>query len=542
MPLCRISAIAACATIATLASLASADVRSDDFSSPARDTTQWNEIESYRDTVALRDKVGISQDGGMVRINGLGGKGGGAAFTSTYKIDWNDGFRARFRVEADSFTATLPTQSAVVGLSFGFDPTFSVTRGHRNAIVVEIESTPLGRTVQIAFRKGALTLAASPKVPLAAGWHDFEFEFTTDGPDNTASMSLYAHGDMTPIASVPVFPGPTGFDAKPVTAAIYGLARGTPRFAASFDDFQFEGDIYGDSDDASWDDLDSHSDGPGNDSLESIDAFQLRSAFYTAVYESVWAAETIIFAEVCDGSIAFVFRESASTVRVVKASVVDQSLVESFTRPARPDERLALASVWNGASVSGADAVDYLLHVEEGTSFVKGMLNLKAVPARWDVRMVLPTRATADFTVPADGNTGGDGVTCLAPMLFSGGIINAYDAYPAGQGRIIAVSMVAGALEAVFVNPAAANSVRVVRINPRTGASLGAITRAATASESWAIPFAPQYGIAEAAWLVSMDYAGAPLMSWRIVDRGDGTAGSHTQLKLDSGEIIDDFR
>ena len=106
----------------------------------------------------------------------------------------------------------------------------------------------------------------------------------------------------------------------------------------------------------------------------------------------------------------------------------------------------------------------------------------------------------------------------------------------------IAVSLVAGALEAVFVNPAAANSVRVVRINPRTGASLGAITRAATASESWAIPFAPQYGIAEAAWLVSMDYAGAPLMSWRIVDRGDGTAGSHTQLKLDSGEIIDDFR
>ena len=542
MPFCRISAIAACASIAALAPLAHADVRSDEFSSPARDTTLWNEIESYRDTVALRDKVGISQADGMLRINGLGGKGGAAAYTSTYRIDWNDGFRARFRAEADSFTATLPTQSAVVGLSFGFDPTFSVTRGHRNAIVVEIESTALGRTVQIAFRKGALTLAASPKVPLSAGWHDFEFEFTTDGPDNTASMSLYADGALTPIASVPAFAGPTGFDTKPVTAAIFGLARGTPRFAASFDDFQFEGDIYGDSDDSSWDDLDSHSDGPANEHLESIDAFQLRSAFYTAVYESAWAGETIIFSEVCDGSIAFVFRESASTVRVVKASVVDQSLVESFTRPARPDERVALAAVWNGAAVSGADAVDYLLHVEEGTSFVKGMLNLKAAPARWDVRMVLPTRATADFTVPANGDTGGDGVTSLAPMLFSGGIIAAYDAYPAGQGRVISATMTAGVLEVAFVNAAAANSVRVVRLNPRTRASLGVVTRAALASEAFAIAHAWQYGIAEAAWAVSMDYAAAPLMSWRIVEREDGTAGTHTRLRRDSGEIVDDFR
>ena len=538
----RTAAIAAFLAPAVLSTAVHADQRADSFSSAARDAALWGEVESYRDTVALRDKVGISQDGQALRINGLGGKGGGAAYTAAYKIDWNDGFRARFRAEADSFTATLPTQSAVVGVSFGFDATFSVTRGHRNAIVVEIESTPLGRTVQLAFRKGALTLAASPKVPLAAGWHDFEFELRVDGPDNTLAMNLYADGADAPIASVPEFNGPTGFDTKPVTAAIYGLARGTPRFAASFDDFEFEGDLFDDLDDASWDDLDGHTDGPANDHLESVDAYQLRSAFYTAVYESVWAQETIIFSEVCDGSIVFVFRESASTVRVVKASVVDQSLVESFTRPARPDERAALASVWNGASVAGSDAVDFLLHAEPGTSFIKGMLNLKASPARWDVRMALPEGGRGDFTVPANGDTGGDGVTSLAPMLFSGAIINAYDAYPAGQGRVIAVEMVNGVLEVTFVNAAAANSVRIVRINPRTGLSVGAVTRAATVAEIFAIAHAPQYGIAEAAWIVSMDHAGAPLLSWRIVDRGDGTAGSHSRLRLDTGEIIDDFR
>ena len=542
MTIRRNAAIAAFLAPAVLASIAHADQRSDAFSASTRDAALWGEIESFRDTVALRDKVGISQDGDALRINGLGGKGGGAAYTAAYKIDWNDGFRVRFRAEADAFTATLPTQSAVVGVSFGFDAAFSVTRGHRNAIVVEIESSPLGRTVQVAFRKGALTLAASPKVPLSAGWHEFKFEFVTDAPDNTVAMNLYADGADAPIAAVPPFSGPTGLDAKPVTAAIYGLARGTPRFSASFDDFHFEGDVFDDLDDASWDDLDNHADGPANDHVESVDAYQLRSAYYTAVYESVWAQETIISSEVCDGSIAFVFRESASTVRVVKASVVDQSLVASFTRPARPDERAAMASVWNGASVAGADAVDYLLHAEPGTSFVKGMLNLKASPARWDVRMALPDGGKGDFTVPANGDTGGDGVSSLAPMLFSGAVINAYDAYPAGQGRVIAVEMVNGVLEVAFVNAAAASSVRVVRLNPRTGVSVGTVTRAARTDELFAILNAPQYGSAEAAWAVSMDHGGAPLLSWRIVDRGDGTAGSHSRLRLDTGEVVDDFR
>jgi len=81
-----------------------------------------------------------------------------------------------------------------------------------------------------------------------------------------------------------------------------------------------------------------------------------------------------------------------------------------------------------------------------------------------------------------------------------------------------------------------------VRLNPRTRASLGVVTRAALASEAFAIAHAWQYGIAEAAWAVSMDYAAAPLMSWRIVEREDGTAGTHTRLRRDSGEIVDDFR
>ena len=537
-----IAAIAALTASALLSTLAQADVRSDAFTGMERDATLWTEIESYRNTLALRDKVAILQDGDRLRIDGLGGKGGGAAYVGTYKVDWNDGFRVRFGAQLESFVATLPGQSAVMGLSLGFDAAFSVVRGHRNAIVVEIEATEAGTTVQLAWRKGNLTLAASPKMALAEGWHDFEFELLANAPDSTITMNLYADGDSAPLAAIPAFAGPVGFDTKGVKPAIFGIARGTPRFAASFDDFQFEGDLYSDADDASWEDFDDHRDGPAGDRNESVDAYQLRSAFYTAVYESVWAYETIIAAEVRDGAIVFVFRDSATTVHVVKASVVDQSLIESFTRTARLDERIAMASVWNGASVAGADVADYLLHANPGSMFLKGSLNMKASPRRWDVRMLLPEGDTAILGVAADGNTGGDGVTSLAPMRFSGAIITAYDAYTAGQGHVIGAAMVNGTLEVVFVHPTVVDAVRVVRINPRTLRAAGGLTRAATPSELFAIEHAPQYGVSEAIWAISMDYGGAPVMNWAIVDLGGGAVGTHAQLRYDSGEVVDDVR
>lgn len=525
---------------------ARADVRVDSFSSTTRDTALWNETESWRNTAALRDKVSILQDGSVLSINGLGGKGGGAAYLSTYRIDWNDGFRVRFRTQFDAFIASLPGQSAVVGVSFGFDRKFSLATGHSNAVVVEFERTPLGQTAQLVLRRGAVVLGMSPKVAVGDGEHAFEFEFLTNAPDNTVAMNLYVDGASEPLASVPSFAAPTGLDAKPLTAALYGLARGTPRFGATFDDFELEGDIYDDTNDASWEDFDSHGDGPSGERTESADLYSVRYGYYTVSAQFPQAFDMIISGEVRDGAVVFVFRETATTVRVAKTSVVDLSLIDSFVRPARADERAAIASVWNGASISGADAVPFVLQTEPGTYFRRGALDLKTLPARWSVRTVGAENSMADFTVPADGITSGDGLAGVAPIRFNHALGTAYDTYAAGQGRIVSARMASGILEVAFSVPSAPGTVKVVRINWRTKRSAGVISRAATAAESYACDIVStgqwNYWMPNIAWEASMANDGAPVVKCEIIDDGTGQPVWHTVLRLPSGELVDDYR
>lgn len=542
----RIAALVAIATSTLLATIARADVRKDPFAGTTRSATLWTEMESWRDSTALRDKVSVSQDGSRLNINGLGGKGGGAAYLSTYKIDWNDGFRIGFRAQFDAFSASLPTQSVVGGLALGFDAKFNLVTGYKNAIVVEIEQTPAGRTVQLAMRRGTIVVAASPKVALADGEHEFEFEFVTNAPDNTIAMNLFADGADAPLASVPAFAAPTGLDTKPVTAALFGIARGTPVFGAAFDAFSFEGDIYDDANDASWEDSDAHSDGPSGERTESADLYSVRYGFYTVVNQFPQAFDTIISGEVRDGAVVFVFRESASLVRVAKTSVVDLSLIESFTRAARTDERAALAAVWNTTAIAGAEAVSFVLQTEPGTLFRKGALDLKPLPARWMVRTLGADNSVTDFTVPADGITSGDGVANIAPMRFTASIVRAYDAFTAGQGRVVSATVVNGLLEVAFSVPTAPGTVKVVRVNWRTHAPSGTITRAATATELFAAGVVDtgqwNYWMPNIAWEASMANGGAAIVKCEIVDDGSGQPVWHTVLRTSKGVLVDDYR
>jgi hypothetical protein len=411
---------------------------------------------------------------------------------------------------------------------------------------VEFERTPMGQTVQLAMRRGATVLASSPKVPVSDGMHEFEFEFLTNGPDGTIAMQLFVDGTDAPIASVPAFAAPTGLDAKPVRTAIFGLARGTPRFGATFDDLEVAGDLFDDVNDASWEDADAHRDGPSGERLDSADLYSVRYGFYTVAAQFPMSFDTIISGEVRDGAVVFVFRESATTVRVAKTSVVDLSLIDSFTRPARTDERAALASVWNSASVAGSDAVPFVLQTEPGTLFRKGALDLKTLPARWTVRTVGIGNTVDDFQVPADGNTGGDGLASIAPMRFNCAIGAAYDTYASGQGRVVGARMVNGVLEVAFSIPAAPGSVKVVRVNWRTHASVGVITRTATAAESFASGVVNTgqwtYWMPNIAWEASMANDGAAVVKCEIIDDGSGQPVWHTVLRMPSGVLVDDYR
>ena len=338
------------------------------------------------------------------------------------------------------------------------------------------------------------------------------------------TLAVYLDGADTPFLAIPAFEPPAGYDAKPLTAALFGITRGTPSFSATFDHFEFEGDEYTESDDARWGDVDDHHDGPAGDSSASADFASVRYGFYSVVSQFPLAFESVISAYANYGEVVFVFRESATKVRIARTSIADWSLVSTRVRNARTDEKAALKALWDGTVVPGSDAVPYVLQTMADANLVSAQMDLNPLNPTWRIRIADSLGERSDTSVPGNGITSGDGYNSLAPMRFNSSISAAYDAFAAGQGNVLGARIVDGVIEAVFPDPASAASVKVVRLRWSDRATLGVVTRPATAQElfartaiaggNWA------YWAPSVAWDASMAHGGAAIVSIEVADHG----------------------
>ena len=106
--------------------------------------------------------------------------------------------------------------------------------------------------------------------------------------------------------------------------------------------------------------------------------------------------------------------------------------------------------------------------------------------------------------------------------------------------------MVNGVLEIAFSVPSAPGTVRIVRINWRTHAPVGTLTRAATAAEAFASGIVNtgqwNYWMPNIVWEASMANDGAAVVQCEIVDDGSGQPVWHSVLRTPAGTLVDDYR
>lgn len=239
---------------AAVAMPSAAERRSDDASDGTRNSSWWNESQSRNNSSKTdRSKCGISEKNGKIRIDSKKGKGGSAAYTSVWNIDWTDSFVLEFEHELKSSRATKTTQSATSGLAMGFG-TFDATTGWTDGINIVSTRTKEGRSLRASIRMAGAEVDFS-SVVLPVGAHDFYLVWTSQG--GSVSLDVLMDGSTTPVLSVDgIEVYFLGHEAEGMGISLFGTSTGNFKFESSFDDVTFSGDDYNDDDDSGFDDDD----------------------------------------------------------------------------------------------------------------------------------------------------------------------------------------------------------------------------------------------------------------------------------------------
>lgn len=343
------------------AGTALADRRDDDGSDTPSNNALWTERESRRPTGAAALRTGISRAKGEIMVDGSNGKGGGGAYVSNWRTDWNDSFNVKFTANLEAGDASTARQKAVAGIGFGLTSatTFPLTSGYKTGVSVEIRDSVDGTTLQIIARKRGRVIASSARVPLAAGPHDFEVSWVSNPVARTVSVSVFdGAAAVTPIASVDgverAFSGRRGG----VRTALYGYSSANYAFTASFSGVSHSGDDYdddgSDSDDDGWCDDDDHTDDNGGRGESS-------SYVTTADFATAWALATAVDSDVIkieaeDGGVDFLVAEDANRVRVLRVDLATGTVVSYPPRLATADDREKMSAL-GGVTKSASDAV-----------------------------------------------------------------------------------------------------------------------------------------------------------------------------------------
>ena len=374
------SAIVAAVLAAALP--AAADRRSDDANSEIRNDSMWAERETRRDVGRARDKAGISQVGGKIVVDASRGKGGGAAYLSKWRTDWNDSFSVNFALDLSAPATSNSRQAAVSGIAFGSDSNdkFSLTKAYRTGVTVEARQSAEGKTLQIVARKNGRVIASSARIPMTDGVHNFEVSWVANPATRTISVKLFEGAAAAPLLVLngvqEAFSG-NGSTLAGIGSALFGYSSGNMAFTSSFDDFSYSGDDHSsdDSDDDSWCDSDDSDDdgvedgddhgGRGGDDDAAVDSASFAAGMQVAIDAN--PSLDLIEAEVEDGTIESIFKQSSTHVLVVRVRLSDSSIASSVSRLADEDE-LEKFDAAGLATVSPSAALAQIMAQNPGTT------------------------------------------------------------------------------------------------------------------------------------------------------------------------------
>ena len=230
-----------------------AERRNDDGNDGTRDDSLWSETESRDSSRSGKSKCGISESAGKIRVDSKKGKGGSAAYQSTWDVDWTDSFVIEFEHELKSGRPGKTSQSATSGMALGFG-TFNAASGYLDGVNLVVTRTKYERTLTASVRVAGVVVD-SATANLATGAHDLKLVWTSFG--GAVSLDVQLDGDTTSLLSLTGLETRfAGHEAEGMGVSLFGTSAGNFKFEASFDDVSFSGDDYNDSDDSGFDDDD----------------------------------------------------------------------------------------------------------------------------------------------------------------------------------------------------------------------------------------------------------------------------------------------
>jgi hypothetical protein len=295
-----------------------AERRNDDGNDGTRDDSLWSETESRDSSKSGKSKCGISERSGKIRIDSKKGKGGSAAYQSTWSVDWTDSFVMEFEHELKSSRPKKTSQSATSGMALGFG-TFNAASGWTDGVNLVVTRTKAERTLTASVRVAGVVVEFD-SATLATGAHDFKLVWTSFG--GAVSLDVQLDGSTTPLVSLTGLETRfAGHEAEGMGVSLFGTSAGNFKFEASFDDVSFSGDDYNDSDDSGFDD-DDGADDADEDGDSNGDDSATAATFNSALSDIIVHSNLPLLEAESD------FESGVSVVKALQWNAADDKLVE----------------------------------------------------------------------------------------------------------------------------------------------------------------------------------------------------------------------
>ena len=381
-----------------------AERRNDDGNDGTRDDSLWSETESRDSSRSGKSKCGISESAGKIRVDSKKGKGGSAAYQSTWDVDWTDSFVIEFEHELKSGRPGKTSQSATSGMALGFG-TFNAASGYLDGVNLVVTRTKYERTLTASVRVAGVVVD-SATANLATGAHDLKLVWTSFG--GAVSLDVQLDGDTTSLLSLTGLETRfAGHEAEGMGVSLFGTSAGNFKFEASFDDVSFSGDDYNDSDDSGFDDDDGADDADEDGDSDGEDSAS--AATFNFALDAIIASNNLPLLEAES--------DVESGILVVKAlqwNAADDKLVEvvanattgaivgtprSWTPTAsQRDKYEDSISVINLVVLSAQDAVSQALASNPGSTVHEIELEEESGAPVWEVEIV--TASGVELKVP----------------------------------------------------------------------------------------------------------------------------------------------
>jgi uncharacterized membrane protein YkoI len=381
--------------------------RRNDDGTGTRDDSLWSETESRDSSRSGKSKCGISESAGKIRIDSKKGKGGSAAYQSTWDVDWTDSFVIEFEHELKSSRPSKTSQSATSGIALGFG-TFNAASGWTDGVNVVVTRTKAERTLTASVRVAGAQVA-SQTATLATGAHDFKLVWTSVG--GAVSLDVQLDGSISPLVTLSGLESRfAGREAEGMGVSLFGTSAGNFKFEASFDDVSFSGDDYNDSDDSGFDDDDGTDDADEDGDSDGEDSAS--AATFNFALDAIIASNNLPLLEAES--------DVESGILVVKAlqwKAADDKLVEvvanantgaivstrSWTPTASQQDKYEDSiSVINLVVLTAQDAVSQALASNPGATVHAVELEEESGAPVWEVEIVTASGVELKVPIAAD--------------------------------------------------------------------------------------------------------------------------------------------